>query len=85
MVTAIRNIESALGDGDKRAMPSELENRTVARKSLVASRPIKAGEQFGADNVAVKRPGSGISPMRWDEIMGRRAVRDFAPDELLEL
>ncbi len=85
MVSAIRNIEMALGTGIKRLMPSETGNRLVARKSLVAGRPIHAGETFSAQNLAVKRPGTGISPMRWDEVIGRTAPREFAPDELIEL
>lgn len=85
MVTAIRNIEAALGDGIKRLTPSELRNKPIARKSLVSNRPIKAGELFSAENVTAKRPGTGISPMRWDEIIGRRASRDYSADELIEL
>jgi N,N'-diacetyllegionaminate synthase len=85
MVTAIRNIEIALGDGIKRLTPNEASNKPIARKSLVASQPIKAGEIFSAKNTTPKRPGTGISPMRWDEIMGRPASRDFAQDELIEL
>lgn len=84
MVAAIRNIEVALGDGIKRLTPSEARNKPVARKSLVASRAIKAGETFTAENITAKRPGMGISPMRWDEIIGRNAGRDFALDELIE-
>lgn len=83
MVAAIRNIELALGDGLKLPRPVEEKNKQVARKSLVAVRPIRAGELFSPDNVAVKRPGTGISPMRWDAVMGSRALRDFAEDELL--
>jgi len=85
MVDAIRNIERALGDGIKRPSPSELKNKPIARKSLVASRVIRVGEPFSADNLATKRPGTGISPMRWDEVIGRPAPRDFAPDELISL
>ena len=85
MVSAIRNIEIALGDGIKRLTPSEARNKPIARKSLVASRPIKAGEIFNAKNTMAKRPGIGISPMNWDVIMGRPASRDFAEDELIEL
>ena len=85
MVTAIRNIELALGDGIKRLTPSEARNKAVARKSLVASRTIKAGDTFSARNVTTKRPGTGVSPMRWDEVMGRVAIRDFVADELIEL
>lgn len=85
MVAAIRNIETALGDGIKRLTPSEARNKPVARKSLVTSQAIKAGEVFNAKNITAKRPGTGISPMRWDEIIGRTARRDFAADELVEL
>ncbi len=85
MVKAIRNIEQALGDGIKRPTKSESANKPIARKSLVAARAIKAGEQFSPGNLAIKRPGTGISPMRWDEVIGRKAPRDFAPDELISL
>jgi N,N'-diacetyllegionaminate synthase len=85
MVAAIRNIEIALGDGIKRLTPSEARNKPIARKSLVATRPIKTGELFNAKNTMAKRPGTGISPMRWEVIMGRPASRDFAQDELIEL
>ena len=85
MVDAIRNIERAMGDGIKRPSPSEEKNRPVARKSLIAARPIRAGEAFSQENVGVKRPGTGLSPMRWDEVMGRRAPRDFAFEEPIEL
>jgi N,N'-diacetyllegionaminate synthase len=85
MITAIRNIEQALGDGRKRPSPSERKNVAVARKSLVAARPIRAGETFDATNLTAKRPGNGLSPMRWDEVIGRRASRDFSQDELIEL
>ena len=85
MVAAIRNIEQALGDGIKRLSPSEVKNPPVARKSLVAACIIRAGEVFSEANLLAKRPGIGISPMRWDEVLGRKAPRDFAPDELIEL
>lgn len=85
MVSAIRNIEIALGDGIKRLTPSESLNKPVARKSLVASKAIHVGEVLSAENIITKRPGTGISPMRWDEVIGRKAVRDFAADELIEL
>jgi N,N'-diacetyllegionaminate synthase len=85
MISAIRNVEIALGDGIKRPTLSESRNRPVARKSLVASMAIKQGEVFSAENLAVKRPGNGISPMRWDEVLGRAAPRNFAADELIEL
>jgi N,N'-diacetyllegionaminate synthase len=85
MVTAIRNIEVALGDGVKRLTPSEARNKPIARKSLVASQAIKAGEVFSVLNVTTKRPGTGLSPMRWDEVMGRVAPHDIATDELIAL
>lgn len=85
MVTAIRNIEQALGDGIKRLTPSEAKNKPIARKSLLASQAIRSGEVFSAENITAKRPGTGITPMRWDEVLGRRAPRDFAPGELIEL
>jgi N,N'-diacetyllegionaminate synthase len=84
MVTAIRNIEVALGDGIKRLTPSELVNKPLARKSLVASKAIKAGEILSAQNITAKRPGTGISPMEWDHVMGSKALRDFDADELIE-
>ena len=85
MVAAIRNIEQAQGDGIKRPSPSESKNVDIARRSLVASRAIRAGEVFNESNLAAKRPGTGVSPMRWDEVVGRKARRDFAPDEMIEL
>lgn len=85
MVTAIRNIELALGDGIKRLTPSEVRNKPIARKSLVASQAIEAGHIFTIQNVTTKRPGTGISPMLWDEVIGRVAARNFAADELIEL
>jgi len=85
MVTAIRNIEVALGDGIKRLTSSEARNRPVVRKSLVASQAIKVGEVFTAENMTTKRPGTGISPMLWDEVLGKTAQRDFLADELIEL
>ena len=85
MVAAIRNIEVALGDGIKRLTTSEARNRPVVRKSLVASRAIKSGALFTAENITAKRPATGISPMRWDEVIGKTALRDFGPDELIVL
>lgn len=83
MIAAIRDIENALGDGIKRPSSSEKSNMLIARKSLVAAREIKKGEVFSEENVMAKRPGNGISPMRWDEILGQRALRDYQKDELL--
>ena len=85
MVSAIRNIEKALGKGIKNPSSSELKNISVARKSIVAAKNIFKGEIFKVDNLAAKRPGTGISPMRWDEIIGRVAKRDFAKDEAIEI
>ncbi len=84
MVDSIRNIEVALGDGIKRASQSEKKNMPIARKSIVASRPIRAGERLSAENLAVKRPGTGISPMLWDDVVGGTASRDYELDELIE-
>ncbi len=85
MVTSIRNIEKALGNGDKTPSPSEKKNITVARKSIVAAKKIKFGESITEDDITVKRPGSGINPMRWNEVLGTKAVRDFEEDELIEI
>lgn len=85
MVSAIRNIELAMGDGIKRPTASEAKNKPISRKSLVASCAIRAGEFFTAANLTVKRPGTGLSPMRWDEVLGRKAPRDFDFDEIIEL
>lgn len=85
MVKAIRNIEKALGDGVKEPSASEKPNIAVARKSIIAAADIKAGEILTEENLTTKRPGTGISPMRWGEVLGTRAVRDFEEDELIEL
>lgn len=85
MVAAIRNIEAALGDGIKRPSASEARNKGVARKSLVAACTIRSGDIFSMTNITAKRPGTGLSPMRWDEVVGRAARRDFAADEPIEL
>ena len=85
MVESIRNVETALGDGEKKVTDSEKENIYVARKSIVAAAPIKQGDIFTEENITVKRPGTGISPMRWNEILGQTADRDFEADELIEL
>lgn len=85
MVTAIRNIELAIGNGHKTVSDSERKNIEIARKSLVAACNIKKGDTLTAENVAVKRPGNGINPMRWNEVIGTKAIRDFSEDELIEL
>lgn len=85
LVYSIRNLELALGDGIKGPSDSEVKNRLVARKSLVAARVITQGELFSEQNLVAKRPGTGISPMCLDELLGRPAPRDFAPDEPIQL
>lgn len=85
MVRAIRNIEKALGDGIKKPSKSEIKNMAISRKSIVALRVIKSGEIFSVANLAVKRPGTGISPMDLNKIIGKIARRDFLPDEQIEL
>ena len=85
MVNAIRNIENALGDGVKRPSSSGLVNKSVARKSIVAARDILEGEIFTKEDLGVKRPGTGINPMKWDEIIGTIAQRDFSKDEAIEV
>lgn len=85
MVCAIRNIECAIGNGIKRASPSELKNISIARRSLVAAKDILKGELFSIDNVTAKRPGTGISPMRLYKILGKRAKKDFQEDELITI
>lgn len=86
MVQAIRNVELAmLGSGKKEPSPSEQKNIHVARKSIVASKKISKGEILSPENLTVKRPGNGISPMMWDEVIGIKAARDFEGDELIEI
>nr|MBP7472257.1 N-acetylneuraminate synthase [Prevotella sp.] len=85
MVYSIRNIESALGDGIKKVSPSEQSNMSVARKSIVAACPIKKGEIFTEDNLTVKRPGIGISPMKWETIIGKTATMNYHEDDLIHL
>src|SRR5690554_301716 len=85
MVDSIRHIELALGNGMKQPAESEKKNMAVARKSIIASKDIKAGDIFTEENLTVKRPGDGISPMRWFDIIGKPAPRDFEEDELIEL
>lgn len=83
MVLAIRNIEKALGNGHKKRSPSETKNMSIARKSIVAARAIRKGELFTEENLTIKRPGNGISPMRWDEMIGQVAQQDYQEDELI--
>lgn len=84
MVQAIRNVEIALGDGRKRRTESEKYNLDVVRKSIISSKYIKVGELFTEDNLTVKRPGGGISPMEWYHILGKRAKKDYKPNEMIE-
>ncbi len=85
MVEAIRRIEEAMGSPEKKPSPSERKNIAVARRSIVAARDIRKGEIFTEENITAKRPGSGLSPMRWEEVLGMRAIRDFAEDECIEI
>lgn len=83
MIQAIRNIEKALGSTLKQPSPSETKNKSIARKSLVAKTSIKKGEFFTEENLTIKRPGTGISPMRWDEVIGTKAVNNYQEDDLI--
>ena len=85
MVSAIRNIEQALGSGHKTISESERKNIEIARKSIVAAHPIKAGELLTEENLTVKRPGTGINPMRWNEVVGTIATRDYSEEDTIEL
>lgn len=85
MVAAIRNVEKALGDGHKTVTQSEAKNIGIARKSIVAAKDIRLGEILTEENVTVKRPGGGLSPMMWESVVGRKAKRDFCIDEMIEL
>lgn len=85
MVKAVRHIETALGSGEKKVADSERPNIEVARKSIVAARTIAKGETFTEENITVKRPGNGISPMLWDSVIGQTAKKDFHYDSLIEL
>jgi N,N'-diacetyllegionaminate synthase len=84
MVSAIRNIEIALGSSTKQPTPSEQKNIAIARKSLVARKPIKTGEAFSSDNLTAKRPGTGVSPMEWDRYLGTPSPRSYLADELID-
>ena len=84
MVRSIRNIEKALGNGIKKPSPSELKNKPIARKSIVAARNIRKGESFTEENLTVKRPGTGTSPMRWDEVLKMKASSNFNEDDIVE-
>lgn len=85
MVSCIRNVEKSFGNGKKEPSVSERENMSIARKSIVAAKNIKCGEIFTEENLTTKRPGKGISPMEWNSVLGKRAVRDFEADEMLQI
>ena len=85
MISAIRHIESAMGSGIKTASPSEMKNRPVARKSIVASKDIRKGEKYSEANITTKRPGTGISPMHWDDVVIKKAKMNFKKDQMIEL
>ncbi len=85
MVNSIRNVELALGSGIKEPSESEIKNMAIARKSIIAARDIEKGELLSDENLTTKRPGNGISPMKWNEVIGTIAVRDFKEDELIEI
>ncbi len=85
MVIAIRNIEKALGDGIKKITHSEKKNMKVARKSLMCNKDIKIGEMFTAENLIAKRPGTGLSPKHWDDIVGKKANKNYSKDEMINL
>ena len=85
LVEGVRKIETALGSSIKTPSEAELKNRNVARKSIVAARSIRKGELFTAENLTTKRPGSGVSPMQWNAVLGMAALRDFEEDELIEI
>jgi N,N'-diacetyllegionaminate synthase len=85
MIDAIRNVEKAQGDGIKRPSNVEFANRLIARKFLVASKVIQQGEEFTLDNIAAKRSGGGLSPMRLNEVIGYKATRYYDVDEVIEL
>jgi N,N'-diacetyllegionaminate synthase len=84
MVDGIRNIEMAMGNGIKKPSPSEIKNKISARKSIVASKPIQTGEFFTPENLTIKRPGNGITPMFWNQIIGLKSKKDYQPDDLIE-
>ena len=85
MIEGIRKIELALGDGEKTPSPSEKKNINIARKFIVASKFIKSGEVFNDSNITAKRSGNGISPMRWQKVIGQKAKKDFQEDQIIEL
>jgi sialic acid synthase SpsE len=85
LVNAIRTIERSLGDGIKKPSPSEVKTRLFARKSIVTATSIRKGQLLTETNLTVKRPGNGISPMEWNRVVGRKTLRDFEKDELIDM
>ena len=85
MTQAIRNVQLSLGDEEKKVSLSEIRNRDIVRRSIVSSKEIKKGEFLTDSNITAKRPADGISPMEWDNVIGKKAIRDFKKDELIEL
>jgi len=85
MVRGVRNVELALGSSIKQHSKSELKNTPIARKSIIAAKNIRKGEPLSVSNITVKRPGMGISPMKWDEVLGKIAKKNFSPDELIRI
>lgn len=85
MVKAIRNIEQSIGNGEKAVSQSERKNMAIARKSIVAAKDIAKGEILTEDNITIKRPGNGVSPMKWDDVIGTVAIKDFKYDQLIEI
>lgn len=85
MVSAIRNIENAMGDGIKKPFSGEVSNMAAARKSIVAKHAIRTGERLTEENLTTKRPGTGINPMRWNEVIGKIADRDYEADEMIQI
>lgn len=84
LVTGIRNIEQALGSSEKKPSASEQKNIPIVRKSIVTKAPIRKGEVFTAENLTVKRPGSGVNPMKWDQVLGSKSTKDYGVDEMIE-
>jgi N,N'-diacetyllegionaminate synthase len=83
MIRSIRNVELALGDGTKKPTKSEKKNIKIVRKSIVAKTKIKKGERFSKKNIAIKRPGTGMSPMKWEKILGTKAIKNYNIDDLI--
>ena len=83
MVKSIRNIEIALGDGTKKPTKSEKKNIKIVRKSIVAKTKIKKGERLNKKNITIKRPGTGTSPMKWEKILGTKAIKNYNIDDLI--